>query len=174
MKSSILALAPLLAATTTTASPLLPRSAMCWANSIESTTTPLSPLVSDCLALATSGTIPAFTPSPENNYSFDLRHGTCGLRGVFTVGGSLAAEENVIDPVLVEVAIEHAVEQWGGGQAGEGTEGRVQAKGTFACMVPGMLVKMGWTSWEMYTVEVPEVKEPEVPVVPVVDVPEVE
>ncbi|KAK0704382.1 hypothetical protein B0H67DRAFT_591261 [Lasiosphaeris hirsuta] len=153
-----------LLATTTAASPflpnhLLPRAAMCWTNSIESTTTSTSPLVSDCLALATSDTIPAFTPTPENNYSFDLRHGTCGFKGVFNpAGGSLPAEENVIAPEYVESAIQYAVEQWGG-------EGRVQAKGAFACMIPGMQVKVGWTLWEMYAFGVPEAEESEAPVV---------
>jgi len=123
------------------------RSVPCWTNSIESTTTATSPLVSDCQALSTSNLAEPWTPTEANNFSFDVRSGTCGFRAVFNRdGGSLPASEVSISADHVSLALDHAVEYLAS------DEGRVQAKGTFFCLLAGMVSKTGWTNWEIYTV----------------------
>ncbi|GAB1317939.1 hypothetical protein MFIFM68171_08149 [Madurella fahalii] len=126
---------------------LAPRAGFCWANSINAATTATSPLVTDCQTLSQSNLAGPWTPSEDNNYSFDLQSGTCGFKGVFNPNsGSMAASDVAIGPALVSLAIDHAIEYMA-------VDGKVAANGAFGCMIAGPQTKTGWTNWEIYTVE---------------------
>ncbi len=122
------------------------RAGICWTNSITATTTSTSPLVADCEALAETNLPAAWTPTVENNYTFDVQNGTCGFTGVFNPsGGSMAASDVSITPSLVSNALNHAITYMA-------DDGRVSATGAFACMLAGYQVKTGWTNFQIYTV----------------------
>lgn len=146
MKFSVIA-ATLVSGVAAAPSFLAPRAAPCWTNSIENKTTETSPLVADCRALAESNLSEPWTPSEENNFTFEVHHGTCGFRGVFNpAGGSLPVADNVISSSLVSNAINHAAEYFV-------VDGKVGADGYFMCLQAGYQTKTGWTKFEIYTVE---------------------
>lgn len=121
---------------------------MCWTNTIIDATTASSPLVVDCQALADKPNIlpDTWIPTEENNNSFDTSSGTCGVRGVLNAAGSnLAASQMTIPPFLVSGTIENVIST-------NAVDGRVGANGTFACMIPGRVVEIGWVDWEIYKV----------------------
>ncbi|KAK3318097.1 hypothetical protein B0H66DRAFT_225254 [Apodospora peruviana] len=153
MKLSILATALVASSaaavpTTGTRNILAARAPTCWTNSINGATTATSPLVADCQALADGdGNIAStWTPSEENNYSFAVEHGTCGFRGAWnaTAGNSLPASQMTVSPGQVGNTLQNAINNLA-------EDGKVGANGAFACMIPGMTVKIGWVSYEIYT-----------------------
>lgn len=126
---------------------LAKRADTCWAQNINDTTTATSPLVTDCQVLSESSLPGPWIPSEETNYTFDIRHGTCGFKVVFNPSGSsLEASDMVIHPAQISGVIEHAIEHMA-------ANGRVAATGAFACMIAGWKPLLGWASWEIYEAE---------------------
>lgn len=120
---------------------------MCWGQDIRDTTTAQSPLVADCQALADEhNTLPEiWLPTEENNNSFDIFHGSCGIRGVFSTPSDLPADQMTITASLVSNMLRNVMTT-------KAVDGRASATGSVACMIPGMNVKMGWLKWEIYKV----------------------
>ncbi|KAM7199148.1 hypothetical protein V8F33_004623 [Rhypophila sp. PSN 637] len=151
MKFTTLAPALFAAATIAAPSSLSDRAAStCWVNDVFDTTSSSSPLVSDCQALSDDDTIfsslpgGVWVPTVENNYTFAVANGTCGVKGVFNPnGGSLAARDMVVAPWLVANVLGYGIEVLA-------QDGRVGLNGSMACMIPGWKTQTGWVRFEVF------------------------
>ena len=139
-----------LPASQSAASILSKRAAMCTANSIEDLTTTTSALVADCLVLA-STSLPEqlpqpWTPSEANGYALNVVHGSCGFRTEYlSANGSLDASQVVIGAEQFGGLIDIAIERYA-------AEERVGATGKFICIAAGMVTRVGWVQYEVYSV----------------------
>ena len=130
---------------------LAPREALCYANRIDSTTTPDSALATDCTAL--QGEIDTlfnhtdWTPSDANGFGFDVRSGTCGLSFKYLANTSAIPDtEFRVKPGHAEVILLYTVEQFT-------VDGKVSSEGAFHCLIGGQFTKSGWGNFAVYKVE---------------------
>lgn len=130
---------------------LAPRQARCYANTLNSTTTPNSASAADCTILQdevdTLFNHTDWTPSAANGFGFDVRHGTCGLAFHYRANTSGIPDTDFrVSSGHARTILLYSVEQFA-------VDGKVSSQGAFHCLLGGPVTQSGWADFSVYKVK---------------------